>query len=50
MSGFKPAVVSRILGISLDTVYYNHRELKKGYGVLNKLDLEQIKERVNAGD
>jgi len=50
MSGFKPAVVSRILGISLDTVYYNHRELKKGFQVLNKLELKEIRERINAGD
>ena len=47
MSGFEPAVVSRILEVSLDTVYYNNRQLKKGYAVINKVDLDKIKERVN---
>ena len=46
MSGFKPNIVSKILDIPIDTVYYNKRALIRGYEVIEKLDLEEIKERL----
>lgn len=46
IAGFKPAVVSKILNIPLDTIYYNNRELNKGYAVIRKLDTKGIHNRL----
>lgn len=45
-AGLKPEVVAVILDISLDSVYYNNRQLKKGDLKLGQLDLETIKARI----
>ncbi len=47
MSGFKPIVVSKMLDVPLDTVYYNNRALKRGKEVLKVLELDILKERIN---